>query len=214
MPRQCSCCAWISPLSQPPHTLRQQPVEPLPVDGAHEHRVGLSPRHAPPVGDGHAEGELGSRLDLHVDVAAVEEGGFQKVGDHAGVVQGGAFGAVFGGVEAFEEIGPGGDGLAHGGAEGAHLLHPRPRGQGLVGDVQGHDHQRHAGFEHDFSGFGVDVDVELGRGGDVADLEIGAAHQDDLGHPGDDVGGALEGGGDVGERAEGAEGDGARGLAP
>ena len=145
-------------------------------------------------------------------MAAVEEGGLYQVGDHAGVVQGGAFGAVFGGVEAFEEIGPGGDGLADGGAEGPHPLYPRARGQGLVGDVEGHDHQRNAGFEHDISGFGVDVDVELGRGGDVAALKAAAAHQDDLGHAGDDVGGALEGGGDVGQGAEGAEGDRARGM--
>jgi hypothetical protein len=145
-------------------------------------------------------------------VAAGEEGGLQEVGDHAGVVQGGAFAAVLGGVEAFEEIGPGGDGGAYGGAEGAHAFDPRTGGQGLVGDVEGHDHQRHAGFEHDISGFGVDVDVELGRGGDVAALETAAAHQDDLGHAGDDVGGALEGGGDVGEGAEGAEGDQACGV--
>ncbi len=114
------------PPSQPPQPLRQEPVEPLPVHTSHEHRVGLAGRHAPPVGDGHAEGELRSRLDLDVDVATVEEGGFQKVGDHAGVVQGGAFAAVFRGVEAFEEIGPGGDRVADGGGKGAHLLDPGP----------------------------------------------------------------------------------------
>ena len=49
-------------------------------------------------------------------MAAGEEGGLDQVGDHAGVVQGGAFAAILRRVEAFEEIGPGGDGLADGGA--------------------------------------------------------------------------------------------------
>ncbi len=31
---------------------------------------------------------LALRLDFHVDVAGVEEGGLEEVGDHAGIVQG------------------------------------------------------------------------------------------------------------------------------
>jgi len=78
--------------------------------------LGARPGHPPPVGDGHAGGVLALRLDLDVDVASVEEGMLQQAGDHARVVQGGAVAAVSGNVDAFEDIGPGGDGLADGGA--------------------------------------------------------------------------------------------------
>jgi hypothetical protein len=57
------------------------------------------------------------RPDLHGDVAGVEEGGREGVGDHVRIVQRGVFAAGIGGVEAFEDIGPGGDGLADGGPE-------------------------------------------------------------------------------------------------
>ena len=100
---------------QPAQPLLQEPAEPLPVHAAHDHRVGRAARHAPPVSDGDAGGEFALRPDLDVDVAAVKEGRLQKAGDHAGVAPGGAFATVFGGVEAFEEFGPGGDGLADGG---------------------------------------------------------------------------------------------------
>ena len=74
-----------------------------------------------------------------------------------------------------------------------------------MGDIKRHDHQRHAGLKHDFSGFRVDIDVEFGGGRDVAHFEIGATHQDDLFHAGHDIGGAGEGCGDIGQRAEWAE---------
>ena len=37
-----------------------------------------------------------------------------------------------------------------------------------------------AGLEDDLCGFRVDIDVEFGRRSDVADLEIGPTHHDDL----------------------------------
>ncbi|OIQ63551.1 hypothetical protein GALL_549070 [mine drainage metagenome] len=72
-------------------------------------------------------------------------------------------------------------------------------------DVKWHHHQRCARSENDISGFRVDVNVEFRRGGDVSHLEIGAAHEDDFLHPRHHIGRALERGGDVGERPEGAE---------
>jgi hypothetical protein len=74
--------------------------------------LGARPGHPPPVGDGHAGGALALRLDLDVDMAGVEDGGLGEAGDHARVVQGGAVAAVSGTVEAFEDIGTEGDGLA------------------------------------------------------------------------------------------------------
>ena len=100
----------------PPQPLRQQPAEPVPVHSPHDHRFGRVDRHAAPVGDGRAGGVLALRPDLGGDVAGVEEGGLGEAGDHLRIVQGGIFAAVSRGVEAFEDIGPGGDGLADGGA--------------------------------------------------------------------------------------------------
>ena len=74
---------------QPAQPLRQEPVEPLPVHAALDHRVGRAGRHAPPVGDGRAGGVLALRPDPHGDVAGVGEGGREEVGDHVRIVQGG-----------------------------------------------------------------------------------------------------------------------------
>jgi hypothetical protein len=93
----------------------------------HDHRFRRALRHAAPVGDGLAGGVFALRPDAGVDVAGVEQGGRVEVGDHTGVVQGGAVAAVSGGVEAFEDIGPGGDGLADGGPERC-ISFPRARG--------------------------------------------------------------------------------------
>ncbi len=75
-------------LPSPPTTLAQRPAEPIPVHAAHDHRVRRALRHAPPIGDRPAEGVLALRLDLDGDVAGVEEGGLEEVGDHAGIVPG------------------------------------------------------------------------------------------------------------------------------
>ena len=65
--------------------------------------------------------------------------------------------------------------------------------------------------EHPARALGVHVDVELGGRRDIAHLEIGPAHQDDLLHTGHDVGRAAETvRGDVRQRPEGAERDGLR----
>jgi len=150
---------------------------------------------------------LALRPDLGGDVAGVEEGGREEVGDHAGVVQGGIFAAGIGGVEVFEDIGPGGDGLADGGPE-RRISFPQARGVGgLVGDVEGHHDRGQAGAEGDLRRPRVGADVEPGGGGDDPNLETGPAHQDDPGHACHDVGGALEGCGDVGQ-GPGAKGDG------
>ena len=62
-------------------------------------------------------------------------------------------------------------------AEGRRALR---RGQRLVGDVERHHDDRHAGLQHDVGGVRVDIDVELGRRRDIAALEEAAAHQHDL----------------------------------
>ena len=75
---------------------------------------------------------------------------------------------------------------------------------------QRHDHDVDAGLKHDISGLRIDVNVEFGCGGDVAHLEICAAHQHDLLDFLGDVGRTLQGRGDVGQRPQRAQGDGAR----
>ncbi len=79
-------------------------------------------------------------------------------------------------------------------------------------DIQRHDDDRNAGFEHDISGFRVDVNVELCSRGDVADLKVRAAHQHDLLHARDDVRRARKGGGNIGQRPQRAQGYGMRGM--
>jgi hypothetical protein len=94
--------------------------------------LGARPGHPPPFGDGHAEGVFALRPDLDDDVAGVEDGGLGEAGDHARVVRGGAVAAVSGTVEAFEDIGPGGDGLDGGGGSSASPS-PRRAGSGSWG---------------------------------------------------------------------------------
>jgi hypothetical protein len=121
----------------PPQPLRQQPAEPVPLHSPHDHRVGRALRHAAPVGGGRAGGVFALLLDLHVVVAGVEEGGLEEVGDRAGVVQGGIFAAGIGGVEAFEDIGPGGDGLADWGGPERCISFPQARGVGALWGTSG-----------------------------------------------------------------------------
>jgi hypothetical protein len=74
-----------------------------------------------------------------------------------------------------------------------------------VGDIERHHGDRNASAKHDPGGLRIDIDVELGRGRDVATFEIAAAHQHDLLNPGGDVRRAFERHGDVGERSERAK---------
>ena len=59
--------------------------------------------------------------------------------------------------------------------------------------------------EHHRRRFGIDPDVELGRGRDIADL-VSAAHDDDLRHPLDELGIERERRRDVGQRCRPAPG--------
>ena len=214
------------PAPAPAAPVRQDPSaysEPAPLD---YDDYDDEPAQSEPVGEPYVEPEPVSRpsdlvgeahdaafgLDHHVDPAPREKRGRDQVGDHAGIVQRRAGRAVFLLVETLEEVGPFGHRAADRRAEGAERLDPLARGQRLVGQVERHHGQGHAGTEHDVGRLGIDIDVELGRGGDVADLEIGAAHQHDLGDTRHDVGGAGEGGGDVGQGADRAERDAARRL--
>lgn len=56
----------------------------LPAHSPHDHRVRLALRQAAPVGDGRAGGVPALRLGHHGDVAALEEGGLEEGGGHAG----------------------------------------------------------------------------------------------------------------------------------
>ena len=125
-----------------------------------------------------------------------------------------AVAAVFLHVEALKEIRPFRHHAPGFGAKRAKRLDTGAVGQRLVRHIQRHHHKRYAGFEHDISGFRIDVNVEFGRGGDVAHLEIGAAHQHDLLHPGHDIGGLQKGRGDIGQRPKRAQRDGMRRFAP
>ena len=122
-----------------------------------------------------------------------------------------AFGPVFFLVEPFEKVGPGRHHIAHPAAHRAKRINPRLGGQRLVRHIQRHHRQFAPGGEHDFGRFGIDINIELGCRGDVAHLKIRATHQHDFLHPGDDIGGLLERGGDIGQWAQRAQGDGAGG---
>ena len=64
----------------------------------------------------------------------------------------------------------------HFGVERGNLFDPALEGQHLVGDIERHHDDRHAGFHHDVGGFRIDIDVEFGSRRDVAALEKAAAH--------------------------------------
>ncbi len=67
-----------------------------------------------------------------------------------------------------------------------------------------------AGFEHDISSFGINIDVEFRRWSDVADLKIRTAHQNDFLDPVDNIRRFLKGGCDIRQRAKRAKCDGSR----
>ena len=79
----------------------------------------------------------------------------------------------------------------------------RPVQQRLVGDVEAHHRDRHAGPEHDVGGLGVGVDVELGRDGGVP-LPDRAAHQAQVGDLRGEVRVEPQQQRDVGQRARSA----------
>ncbi len=112
--------------SEPGDAFGQQREKSFGVDIAHEHRVRGTVADAPPVSDGHAQGEFALRLDLDVDVAPGEEVGLEQVGDHAGIMQRRALASVFRDVEPLEEIGPRRHHAAHARAHRAERLDPAP----------------------------------------------------------------------------------------
>ena len=65
------------------------------------------------------------------------------------------------------------------------------------------------GAEYHVRCFRIEGDIEFGGGGDVAHFEIGAAHHDDFSDAVGDLGLFHEGHADIGQRPEGAQGDGA-----
>ncbi len=98
-------------------------------------------------------------------------------------------------------------------ADGGERLDAVGEAEHAVGHVERDHGDRHAAPQHDVGGLGIDIDVELGSRGDVADLEIGARHHHDLADPRRDVGSLDQRHADVGERPEGAERDRSRLLA-
>ena len=160
--------------SEPRDAFRQQREEAIGMDIAHEHRVGLcapSRRHQSATVMPRVSSPFVSISTLMW--RPVKRCGLDQVGDHAGVVQRRALGcriwpcrSVRRNRSSRRRSWPTGVPSAR------NAVDARRGGQGLVGDVERHHHQGHAGSEHDISGFRVDVDVELGGGRDVADLEI------------------------------------------
>ena len=128
-----------------------------------------------------------------LNLAAREEVWLDQIGDNGGVMERRALGAVFFHIEAFEEVGPSGDHIAH---MGAHVAKARDMGgrcQGLMGDIQRHDCEGEACGEDDVGRLRVYVDVEFRGRGDVAAFKEAAAHEDDFGDGGFDVGRAGSG---------------------
>ena len=139
---------------------------------------------APPVGDRHAERERRGGLHGHVDPPARKQVGPQHIGGHAGAVQRRALPAVFAQVEGLREFEHLRRRDAATIAERAHRPQPRGRRKHAMGHVERQQGQRQSGAKHHVGGLRIDIDVELGRGGDVAALETGARHRDHLGDSG------------------------------
>jgi len=76
----------------------------------------------------------------------------------------------------------------------------------FVGYVQANHGERNARIEDDARGFGIHVEIEFGGGSDVAAAE-GAAHDDDGFDERGDGRIGFEDRGDVGERADGDDGN-------
>jgi hypothetical protein len=89
------------------------------------------------------------------------------------------------------------------GFEGADLL---VADDDFASDVEADHGERNAGIEDDARGFGIHVEIEFGRGSDVAAAER-ATHDDDGFDQRGDRGVGFEDGGDVGERADGDDGN-------
>jgi hypothetical protein len=78
--------------------------------------------------------------------------------------------------------------------------------QRFVADVETDHGERPSGLEYDLCGFRIVEDVGFGGGVDVAALD-GAAHEDDFFDERNDARIFFDGESDVGERADGDEGD-------
>ena len=122
-----------------------------------------------------------------------------------GSCSGAPFAAVFLEVETLGEVEHLRDGLAGLVAEAGECLDALGEAEHAVGHVERHHGDRHAAPQHHVRGLGVDIDVELGGRGDVADLEIGAAHHHDLADVRRDVRRLDHRHGDIGQRAERAQ---------
>ena len=156
-----------------------------------------------PVDGGAAAQGANSRLDLDEAVAAGEEFGPGEQADDADVVHRVADAAEAAGARAGQHAVHGAAGVAAEGFEAGDL---GGGGDGGQGEVQADQGEFEAAAEDDRGGVRVGVDVVFGGRGHVAEVH-GAAHQHDLVDGGGDVGGEAQGEGEVGERAEHAQGD-------
>ena len=162
-------------------------------------------------------GEVGQRLAVGEAELGVDVDGAQPLGGHDGGVD--EIGGHDHVPDEVRELGILGEHGAHEGlfqnaglgaaAEGHHeaVVVALPEDD-LFADVEAEDHLLGEGAPHDDLGrLGVDPPVELGGRGDVALLEEGSAHVDHALHEGHDVGGHADGAGEVGEGADGRDGD-------
>ena len=149
-------------------------------------------------------------LDRDADLTPLEQVRPEEIGDDAGIVQRRAARGVFIYVEPLGEGEHLVDRLADTIADRRNAVESRPGRKNAVSDIKRDHGDLDAAAENDVGRLGIDEDVELGRRCDVADLEIAAAHHDDLGDAAGGRGRLDQGHGDVGERAEGAERDRAR----
>ncbi|CUX32019.1 conserved hypothetical protein [Agrobacterium tumefaciens str. CFBP 5621] len=151
-------------------------------------------------------------LDFDVALATLKQFGFDEIGNDGRIVQRAAIRTVFLDVEAFEEF----QHFRHGdGRPCANLANAADPGLGrqqLMGDVERHHDNRHAGSEDDVGGLWVDIDVEFRRRCDVAALEEAAAHHHQFLDAVGDLRRLQERQRHIGQRAERAERYGAGGF--
>src|SRR5271169_2735713 len=158
------------------------------------------------VPDGFPGGDFSGGFNFHKIIFKGDDRGIDHLRDGERIVHGEAGGAT--GLAQAVEIGAQdfSGGLADGilrGFEGAHLF---VVDDDFAGDVEADHSERNSGIENDARGFRVDIDVEFGRRSDVAAAQR-AAHDHDCFDERGDSGVGLEDSGDVGERADGDEGD-------
>src|SRR5580704_1124184 len=161
------------------------------------------------VAEGLSGGEFAGGFDFHEKIFQSDYGRIDELRDGEGIVHGESAG-IAGLVQAVEigaEDFAGGlaDGILRG-FEGADLFFAD---DDFAGDVEADHGERNAGIEDDARGFGIHIEIEFGGGSDVAAAER-AAHDDDGFDQRSNRGIGFEDGGDVGERADGDDGNFAR----